>query len=123
MSEERFDRIDNEIAGLKDRFDGVDARFVAVDARFDTVDARLVAVDARFDAVDVRFDALDQRIGVLHENVLDIIAASTERNAVTKGEFKEAIADLKETLSRRLAPLEVVVRQHSLDIADLKTRR
>jgi len=109
MSEERFDRIDQ--------------RFADVDARFD-------GVDRRFDGIDARLDGIDQRIGVLHEDLIGRIAAVSERKAVTEDQFAAGIADLKDSIGRRLDPLELAVRthteelkQHAADIAELKRAR
>ena len=154
MSAERFDRIDQKIAGIEGRFDAlgqrVDAMGGALNERIEGVNTQLTArMDAMGGALSQRIDTLgsdlnqridtmgadlsqrmdtmgadlNQRMGVLHENVLEIIASSSERNAVTRGEFQEAMADLKETISRRIDPLEVVVRRHSADIAKLKRAR
>jgi hypothetical protein len=98
------------------RFDQIEATLKRHDERFD-------AIDARFASVDQRFDAIDQRIGVLHEDLIRRIAGVSERDAVSRREFKTTIANLLETFSRRVDPLETVVRQHSTDIAGLKRRR
>jgi len=143
MSEERFDRIDQKIAGIEVRLDTLDQRVEtmgsALSQRIEGVNTQLTArMDAMGGALNQRIDTLgsdlnqridtmgadlSQRMGVLHENVLEIIASSSERNAVTRGEFQEAMADLKETISRRIDHLEVVVRRHSADIAKLKRAR
>lgn len=102
MSEERFDRIEKTLSRHNARFD---------------------VIDARFDAVDARFDALDQRIGVLHEDLIRRIAGVSERDAVSRKEFREAIANLTEKFGRRIDPLEASVRAHSAEIATLKRRR
>lgn len=93
------------------------------DKRFDHIDQELGGLTARFDAIDQRFDGLDHRIGVLHEDLIGRIAGSSERKAVTEDQFFTAMAKLNETIDRRLDPLELVVREHSRDIAELKRTR
>ncbi|MEI6243625.1 MAG: hypothetical protein WCQ64_01145 [Acidobacteriota bacterium] len=106
MSEERFDRIEEKLTGH--------------DARFDRVDLRADSL-----AMEMRrgFEAVNHRLGVLHEDLLNKIAASTERNAVSRQEFKEAMADMIEKFGRRVDPLEITVRRHSADFAKLKRAR
>ena len=69
------------------------------------------------------FEAVHQRIGVLHEDLLNKIGASTERNAVGRQEFKEAIDDLSEKIGRRLDPLEAAMRASGFKIPKQKRAR
>ena len=109
MSEERFDRIEKTLTSHGEH---------------------LTRHDARFDEVTSEIKDLRRHMGVLHEATLDAIAASSERNAVTKPQLDEAVRELKETIGRRLDPLEAAVRTHSAeisvhttDIAELKRTR
>jgi hypothetical protein len=56
---------------------------------------------------------------VLHEDVIARIAAIPEYAGPTKAEF----AELKEMIGRRLDPLEVTVRHHTVEIERLKRTR
>ena len=105
MSEERFDRIDQELSGVQ--------------TRLDRLEVGQKDLTAQVGHMDARFDELRRHMGVLHESVLDRIAATREYTGPTRGEF----AELKETIGRRLDPLETVVRHHSLDIEALKRTR
>ncbi len=120
MSEEGFDRIEEKLTRHDARFDAIDARFDGVDARFDGVDTR---IDSLATEMRAGFEAVNQRIGVLHEDLLNTIAASTERDAVSRQEFKKAMADIAEKFGRRLDPLETTVRTHSAEIAELRRAR
>jgi hypothetical protein len=57
---------------------------------------------------------------VLHEDVIARIAAIPEYTGPTKAEMDQGFADVREMISRRLDPLEATVRQHSIDIEQLK---
>jgi chromosome segregation ATPase len=147
MSEERFDSIDRHLEGLDQHFervdgrlDGIDQRLDKVDGRLDGIDQRLDKVDGRLDGLDRRMDGLDQRIdglradlnsrfdearryaGVLSEEAFARIAATREYTGPTRAEMNDAFADLKETLTRRLDPLEATVRQHSVRLDHLEKR-
>ena len=77
------------------------------------------------DDVETRagFEAVKERIGVLHEDLLNKIAASTERDAVSRQEFKEAMAGIAEKFGRRLDPLEATARTHSAATSAAAPRR
>ena len=113
MSEERFERMDQ--------------KFTAIDQRFDRVDQRLGAVDERLDGLktrmDTRFEELDRHMHVLHEDVLERIAATQASDAPSRAEMRQGFAELKEMISGRLDPLEAAVRHHSLEIERLKQGR
>lgn len=97
-------------------FDGLSVREVR------RRDLPSTGMDRRFDGLDTRIDDLNRHVHVLHEDVIARIEASSDRHAVTRGEFYAAFADLQESIGRRLDPLEGIVRQHSVDIERLKRR-
>lgn len=123
MSEERFDRIEEWQRKADERFDRIDHWQANADERFDRIDEWQRKADERFARIDERFDRVDQRIGVLHEDVLARIAATGELRLPTKGEMDQGFADLREFIERRLDPLEATVRQHTIEINELKKRR
>jgi len=102
-----------QLGRLEMRLNHVDERLHHIDERFDRVDQRFDQVDRRFEHVDERFDELRRFMLVLHENMKKEFAATSERDAVSRPELHEAIADLKENIERRLDPLELAVRQQS----------
>jgi hypothetical protein len=59
----------------------------------------------------------------LHEDVIARIAAIPEYSGPTKGEIQQGFAELRETIERRLDPLESIVRQHTIEIERLKPAR
>ena len=97
----------------------MDRQFDAIDKRFDGIDQRFDGIDGRLDGVDHRLGDLDRHMHVLHEDVIARIAAIPEYSGPTKAEF----AELKEMIGRRLDPLEVTVRHHTVEIERLKKTR
>ena len=98
-----------------ERFDRIDQKFTEVDRRFDRVEQRLDGVDQRLDGLkadmDTGFAELRRHMGVLHEEVLDRIAATRESPATVQ----DTPAESKDEIGRRLDPLEAlvpVVREH-----------
>lgn len=120
MSEERFDRIDR-------RFDGIDRRFSVVDRRFDAVETRLERLEdgqaELTSRMESQFDAVRRHMGVLHEEALSRIAAIPDNTSRLEAKMAQGFADLKESLGRRLDPLEATVRHHSTEIERLKQPR
>jgi archaellum component FlaC len=124
MSEQRFERIEQRLDGIDDRLGAVDRRLDGIDDRLGAVDRRLGAVDQRFDRLeahmDSRFDELGRHMRVLHEDVIGRIGALREApQAATKLE----LAELNESITRRLDPLEAAARQHSLRLDRLEQER
>jgi hypothetical protein len=72
--------------------------------------------------MDSQSAELRRHMGVLHEEALGRIAATREYTGPTKAEMNQAFADLTETITRRLDPLEAAVRQHSLRLDRLEKR-
>jgi len=73
---------------------------------------------ARLDAGQVE---LGRHMRALHEEALDRIAAlQPQWDLFTT---KRDVADLKESIDRKLDPLIAVVRTHSMEIADLQRSR
>lgn len=75
--------------------------------------------EERFDRLEQRLDGLDRQMRVVHEDVIDRIAAIPERVGPTREEFGE----LRDLMIRRFDTLEAVVRQHNVQIAQLKQAR
>ena len=70
-------------------FDGLSVREVR------RRDLPSTGMDRRFDGLDTRIDDLNRHVHVLHEDVIARIEASSDRHAVTRGEFYAAFADLQ----------------------------
>ena len=113
MSEERFDRIDQKLTALESRFGDVDRRIDGLDRR----------LESGLGDVNRRIDDLDHQMHVLHEDVIGRIAAIPDNTARLEARMDRGFADLKETIGRRLDPLEAAVRQHSAEIEQLTRDR
>lgn len=87
-------------------------------------DERLAAIEEKLNTVATRVevDDLDRHMHVLHEDVIDRIAA-IPTDGPTKAEMKKEFEDLREAIGRRLDPLELKVTRHSAEIEQLKNAR
>lgn len=106
MSEERFDRIEQRL----DRLEGGQHELRA-------------DLEAHVGRLEGRIDDMDRHMHVLHEDVIARIAAIPEYAGPTKSEIQQGFAELRETIERRLDPLEAIVRQHTIEIERLKQAR
>jgi hypothetical protein len=122
-ADEQFERIDRWQHGADERFDRIEAWQHSADDRFDRIEAWQRGADQQFERIGVALGELGRHMRMLHEDVIDRLKDSSERDAVTKAELSEVLATEREKTDRRLDPLEVVVRQHSTDIARLKRPR
>jgi archaellum component FlaC len=119
---DRLDRMDHRFDQMDHRFDQMDHRLDRMDRRFDQIDQRFEAVDSRFEKVDQRFDRLEAKMDetnrhmrVLHEEVLDRIAALAPDFGPIRREFTAADNELREQINQRLNPLEAWVRTRKDD--------
>lgn len=71
--EERFDRVDTDIRGLrtemKEGFAQIDKRFDQFEKRFEQVDKRFEQIDKRFERVDDRFVSMQSEMNLRFEAV------------------------------------------------------
>jgi hypothetical protein len=79
--------------------------------RFDRIDRKLTELDTGLGDVNRRIDDLDRHMHVLHEDVIGRIAAMPDNTARLEARMDRGFADLKETIGRRLDPLEAAVRR------------
>jgi chromosome segregation ATPase len=73
--------------------------------------------------LDGKVEELRVHMGVLHEDALDRIAALNASRDEGRLATKADLADLREHLDQRLNPIEMAIRSHSADIADLQRWR
>jgi chromosome segregation ATPase len=135
MSKERFDRLDQTLAEIKQSTDRSEERFVRIDQtltevrqRLDQSDQRCGKIDQRFDQVDEQLAELRRHMGVLHEEALGRIAGSRE-----SPKRRTPSAESTDALRRRLDPLEALVpvvrehgatlKRHETEIDRLRRRR
>jgi chromosome segregation ATPase len=144
MSEERFDRIESTLEVLKSdvgqlrtdvtelRTDvnglKVDVKELSTDVnglKADVTELRTDVTGLKTDVTGLRTDVTGLRhyMGVIHEDLIDRIRASAEPVELLRREFRSGLEQLRADTDQRLRPLEVVVTEHSKDIASLKSRR
>lgn len=116
MSEERFDRIEQ-------RLDRLESGQTETNRRLDGVEERLTGVEDRLGGVEGRLGELDRHMHLLHEQAMANLAAVADSVITMKREVAQGFANLQEVIGRRLDPLEVAVRQHSVEIERLKQGR
>lgn len=127
MSEERFDRLEQQIRGLG----------ASTDRRFETIEGQIR--DLQTSQKEWRGDLesrlrelstdLGRQLRMFHEDVISRIAATQEYSGVTRQEFGE----YKESIEQRVRPLEVLssvvrehdatLRRHDAEITSLKRKR
>ena len=99
MSEERFDRLEQQIRDLSE---GTDQGFDSIDRQFETIDHRFEMIDKRFDHVETRLDRLETGQGQL-ESRFD------EASGALQGQIRDLQAgqkDLRESFESRSAELK-----------------
>lgn len=74
------------------------------------VDTLAEAVDRLAERVATQGDDLRQEMRLLHEDVVGRIADLAPDYAPIRREFKQADAELRESIERRLVPLEAAAR-------------
>jgi chromosome segregation ATPase len=90
---------------------------------FDRIEQRLDRLKGGQQQLRADLGDLDRHMHVLHEDVIARIAAIPEYSGPTRAEMQQSFADLRETIERRLDPLEATVRQHTIEIERLKQTR
>jgi hypothetical protein len=120
MSEERFDRIDERLDRVETGQTGLRADVARLEACQNDLRADLTGHVGRLEG---RIDDLDRHMHVLHEEAMDRIAAMPESVDALRVEMVRGFAVITEAIDRRLDPLEITVRQHSMDIERLKQTR
>jgi chromosome segregation ATPase len=144
MSGERFDRIEStlevlksdvkelrtDVSGLKSdvkelRTDVNGLKSDVKELRTDVNGLKTDVKELRTDMNGLKTDVTGLRhyMGVIHEDLIDRIRASAEPVELLRREFRSGLEQLRADTDQRLRPLEVVVAQHSKDIAGLKRRR
>jgi flagellar motility protein MotE (MotC chaperone) len=115
MSEERLTRIEHNLQAFRDElrdefrgeFAGVNARLDRHDQRFNEVDQRFDNLEAKVDRTLVKFESLEDKFQVLAESQ-DALAQTV----------KEGFANIPHQIAKALAPLNLAVQNHSVQLAD-----
>ena len=100
-ADERFDRIDQAIEAISQRFDRVDERFDRIERSIEALTQHFDRVDQRFDRVDQRFDRIDRSIETLTQRG-DRIERSIETLTQYVLDFRQETAIRFQTIETRL---------------------
>ena len=79
-----------------------------------------VVLGAGLNHLRARVGDIDHQMRVLHEDVIDRIKAIPDPTEARRQEMKAGFARLEDALDRRLGPLELTVREHSVELARLR---
>lgn len=97
------------------RFENIEQRLTSVEGKADTLETKLERLEAKVDGLRVEMHTLHDDLGrqmrVLHEEVIDRIAALSPDYTQIRREFTTADAQLRDDVDRRLVPLEAMERQ------------
>jgi uncharacterized coiled-coil DUF342 family protein len=106
--------VDERLAGIEAKIDGVSA---GLGARMDGLSQEVGGLRQEVSGLQQAVGGLRQEVGglrhemhVLHEDLVDRIKALAPDFGPIRREFREADAGLKESLERRIEPLEAAER-------------
>ena len=116
MSEERLTRIENTLTEV--RTDVEELRSGQAELRTDVQELRSGQTELRAEVRD-----LGHQMRVLHEDVIDRIKAIPDPTEVLRRAMKTGFSELRDEMNRRIDPLELTVREHSIELARLKDSR
>ena len=111
--------VDNRLDTVDDRLNRIDNRLDTMDDRLNTIDNRLDTMDDRFDVIDNRLDRLEQGQEQLAQNTATILNAITVYSQVERAHYEELSGKITQ-LSEKQEALEIVQKQHSIDIMQLR---
>jgi uncharacterized phage infection (PIP) family protein YhgE len=118
----RVDELATGQQGLATRVDELAAGQQGLVTRVDELAVGQRELQVGQKRLDARIEEVDRHMHVLHENVLDRIAA-IPTDGPSKVEVKRWIDDQGEAIGRRLDPVEAAVTRHSAEIERLISAR
>jgi chromosome segregation ATPase len=114
MSEERLARVEAKVDDLQRDVSGLKSD--VAELKSDNVGLRSDGASLRAEVADLRREVRTQgedirrEMRILHEDVIGRIAALAPDFGPIRREFKQADAELRESIERRLDPLEAAIR-------------
>lgn len=137
MSEERLTKIESSLTEIRSDVHGLrtDVQEIRTDIQEIRTDVRELRTDVqelragqnelRADFTTLRTEVRDMGhlMRVLHEDVIECIKAIPDPTETIRREMKAGFAELREEMNRRIDPLELTVRDHSIELARLKDSR
>ena len=126
--DERLDGIDARLDRVDERLDGIDARLDRVDERLDGIDARLDGMDERFEGIEARLDTMQGDIDALKADNVKLITLEKKVDLLIEGQQNmnekfaklDQVADDVADLKVRVTALEVVTRDHTAQLRELR---
>ena len=121
-------RLQQAMQPIHTRLDGIDARLDRVDERLDGIDARLDGMDARFEGIEARLDTMQGDIDALKADNVKLITLEKKVDLLIEGQQNmnekfaklDQVADDVADLKVRVTALEVVTRDHTAQLRELR---
>jgi chromosome segregation ATPase len=109
MSEERFDRLEQQIRDLSEGtdqgFDSIDRQFETIDHRFETIDHRFEIIDKRFEMIDQRFETIDHRFEMIDKR-FDHVETRLDRLETGQGQLESRFDEASGALQGQVRDLQ-----------------
>jgi peptidoglycan hydrolase CwlO-like protein len=118
--EERQGRLEEGQGRLEERQGQLEERQGRLEGRQERLEATVAELRAD---TNRGFEDLGRQMRVLHESTIDHIKIVAERTEALRAEMETREVRILEAVDQRIRPLELTVRAHSADIAQLKKRR
>ncbi len=114
-------RLQQAMQPIHTRLDGIDERLDGIDARLDRVDERFEGIEARLDTMQGDIDALkaDNVKLITLEKKVDLLIEG-QQNMNEKFAKLDQVADDVADLKVRVTALEVVTRDHTAQLRELR---
>jgi chromosome segregation ATPase len=113
MSEERLERIEKKQDTMLADIDTMKADIADLKTGQAEMRADIAGLKEGQDSLLAGQEDLGRQMRVLHEDAISRIKAIPEYSGPTKQEFERGLADIRETIGRRLDPLEATARRLS----------
>jgi predicted nucleic acid-binding Zn-ribbon protein len=120
MPEDRLQAVESTLAQVVAGQGQLEERQGRLEGRQERLEATVAELRAD---TNRGFEDLGRQMRVLHESTIDHIKIVAERTEALRAEMETREVRILEAVDQRIRPLELTVRAHSADIAQLKKRR
>jgi archaellum component FlaC len=123
MSVEQLERIESAVTRIESTVGQVQADVAGLKTDVAGLKTDVAGLKTDVARLDAGYVDLGREMRALHEEVIQRIADTVNPLDDFERMLKREIGELKESIERRLYPLELVVKSHSAEIADLQRSR
>ena len=107
-SEQRLTSVEGKVDTLETKVDRLETKVDRLETKVDDLRVEMLSLN---DGLRTEMHTLGRQMRVLHEEVLDRIAALSPDYTQIRREFTAADATLRDDMDKRLVPLEAFARQ------------